>query len=121
MMGVVHNVEYFRWFEEGRFQILLEVLPMAEALELGVAMPVVENQCTYSSPARFGDILTLFTTHEICPVYEGRMRFEHLLVDAGNRTEIARGYALITLMNMSSMRLVKQWPAELWQRYQALR
>ncbi len=120
MMGVIHNIEYFRWFEEGRFEILLDVLPMSEAIELGVAMPVIENQCFYKSPARFGDVLTLYTTHQMCSVYEGRLRFEHLLVNVGNKKEIASGYAEITLMDMTSMRLVKEWPDNLWRRYLAL-
>ena len=119
-MGMIHNAEYFRWFEEGRLEILLEVLPIAEALETGVAMPVIENRCTYRTPARFGDVLTLYTTHQVVLVYEGRLRFEHSLVKGGNRTEIASGSTVITVVDISTMRLIKQWPEEIWQRYQAL-
>ena len=50
MMGVIHNSVYFLWFEEGRMQILLEILPLAEAIEMGAAMPVVENVCRYRKP-----------------------------------------------------------------------
>ena len=120
MMGVIHNVEYFRWFEEGRLQIMLEVLPMSEVLELGVGMPVVENHCCYKSPARFGDVLTLYTTHRISTRYEGHLRFEHSLMNNKNKVEVASGYAVATLVDMSNMQLVKQWTAELWERYQSL-
>jgi acyl-CoA thioester hydrolase len=120
MMGVIHNVEYFRWFEEGRLQIMFEILPMAEALDLGVGMPVVENYCCYKTPARFGDVLTLYTTHRVAAPYEGRLRFDHSLVNNKNKAEIACGYAVATLVDMSTMQLIKQWTAKLWERYQSL-
>ena len=53
-MGVVHNVQYFYWFEQGRMQIMEELLPLDAAMQIGVAMPVVENQCVYRSPVRYG-------------------------------------------------------------------
>ncbi|MEI6148229.1 MAG: acyl-CoA thioesterase [bacterium] len=121
MMGVIHNVEYFHWFEEGRLQIMLEVLPMAEAMALGVAMPVVENYCRYKTPARFGDVLTLYTTHRVSSHYEGHLRFEHSLVNSRNKTEMACGYAVATLVDMATMQLIKEWTATLWDRYQSLR
>ena len=43
MMGVIHNANYFRWFEQGRLQIIFDVLPLAEAMKLNLFMPVVEN------------------------------------------------------------------------------
>lgn len=121
MMGVIHNVEYFHWFEEGRLQIMLDVLPIAEAMSLGIAMPVVENYCCYRAPARFGDVLTLYTTHRIAPRYEGHLRFEHSLVNDKNKTEIACGHAVATLIDLETMQLIKEWSPDLWERYQALR
>ena len=121
MMGVIHNVEYFRWFEEGRLQIMFEVLPMEEALELGIGMPVVENHCSYKASARFGDALTLYTTHRVLDCYEGRLRFDHSLVNGRTKAEIACGYAVTTLVTMPAMELIRQWTATLWDRYQSLR
>lgn len=119
-MGVIHNAEYFHWFEEGRLQIMLEILPFEEALRIGVAMPVIENLCRYLKPVRFGDPLILFTTHSIQPVYEGRLVFEHSLVHEKQKTEMAAGRTVATLLDMKSGQLVKEWPADLWRRYQAL-
>ena len=121
MMGVIHNVEYFQWFEEGRLQIMLEILSMDEAMRLDIAMPVVESFCSYKCPSRFGDVLTLYTTHSRLDVYEGRLRFDHLLVNSNNRKEIASGHTVTTLIKMSTTRLLKKWSGELWERYQALR
>ena len=47
MMGMVHNVQYFYWFEQGRMQILEELMSLDASMKLGVVMPVVENQCLY--------------------------------------------------------------------------
>jgi len=43
MMGVVHNAEYYRWFEDGRLQILEEIMSLQEATALGVSVPVVAS------------------------------------------------------------------------------
>lgn len=121
MMGVIHNSVFFLWFEQGRLQIMLEVLPMDEAMKLGVVMPVVENHCHYRKSVRFGQPLCLVTTHHIQPVYEGCLTFNHLLIHETQRTTMAHGQTTLTLVDAKSNRLVKEWPADLWERYQALR
>jgi len=120
MMGVIHNSVYFLWFEEGRLQIMLEVLPMEEALELGVAMPVVENAASYRKPVKFGMPLLLCTTHRIEPVYTGRLVFQHYLIHEKHKTTMAFGRTTATLIDIKTGRLVKEWPETLWKRYQAL-
>jgi len=120
MMGVIHNSVFFLWFEQGRLQIMLEVIPMEEALTLGVAMPVVENHCHYRKPVKFGAPLLLFTTHHVQPAYEGRLVFSHYLIQEKHRTAMAWGQTVTTLVDARTSRLVKDWPADLWQRYQAL-
>jgi acyl-CoA thioesterase FadM len=120
MMGVVHNSVHLLWFEQGRLQIMLEVLPLEEALALGVAMPVVENHCHYRLPVKFGMPLTLFTTHHVQPAYEGRLIFQHYLIHEKHRTAMAWGQTVTTLLEVRTNRLAKDWPADVWQRYQAL-
>jgi acyl-CoA thioester hydrolase len=121
MMGVIHNAVYFLWFEEGRLQVMLEVLPIDEAMRLGVTMPVVENVCQYRKPVRFGYPLVLYTTHQIQPVYEGRLVFSHYLIHEKQKTAMACGRTVTTLVDARTQRLIKEWPAEIWQRYQGLR
>lgn len=120
MMGVIHNSVYFLWFEDGRMQILLEVLPIEEALRLGAAMPVVENTCHYRKPVKFGTPLQLYTTHHVEPVYQGRLVFHHYLLHAKLRTEMAWGKSVVTLVDHHTNQLIKTWPESVWQRYQAL-
>ena len=120
MMGVIHNAVYFLWFEQGRLQIMLEVLPMEEAMALGVVMPVVENFCQYRKPAKFGQPLLLYTTHRVEPVYRGRLVFSHYLFHEKPRTALAFGHTITTLVEARTGRLIKDWPGQIWQRYQAL-
>ena len=120
MMGVIHNAQYFLWFEEGRLQIATEILPIAEAINRHVAMPVVENVCRYHKPVRYGAELVLSTTHRIQSAYEGRLEFEHSLVDAHTKTEAASGVTVATLVDWRSGQLIKDWPVDIWQRYQKL-
>jgi acyl-CoA thioester hydrolase len=120
MMGVIHNSVYFLWFEEGRLQILLEVLPLEQALALGVAMPVVQNTCQYRKAVKFGFPLLLYTTHHIQSAYTGRLVFNHYLIHEKQKTAMAFGQSAVTLVDVRTNRLVKDWPEQIWQRYQAL-
>jgi acyl-CoA thioester hydrolase len=121
MMGVVHNSNYFLWFERGRLEIMLEVLPLEEALRLGVFMPVVENVCHYRRAVKFGMRLVLHTSHHLQAAYEGRLVFNHYLMQEKPRTAMAYGHSTMTLLDARANKLVKEWPPEIWQRYQALR
>ncbi len=120
MMGVVHNAAYILWFERGRFQFIMDILPVDEACELGILLPVVENACRYERPARFGEPLELHTSHRVTPVYHGRLIFEHHLVRRRDRATVATGHSTMTLMDRASNRLLKEWPQHVWDRYQAL-
>lgn len=120
MMGVVHNVQYFYWFEQGRLQIMEELMPLEAAAQLGVAMPVVENQCHYRLPVRYGDPLVLLTEHQCLSAWEGRLVFTHSLVHRKLKTEMACGRTTATLIETAAGRLVKHWPPDLWRRYLSL-
>jgi acyl-CoA thioester hydrolase len=120
MMGVVHNSQYFLWFEQGRLQVMTDVLSFEEAVERGVAMPVIENVCLYKKPARYGDALVLHTTHSIQPRYEGRLVFLHSLVHATQKVEIASGRTVTTVVDFRTNQLIRDWPEDLWRKYQAL-
>jgi acyl-CoA thioester hydrolase len=120
IMGVIHNSVYFLWFEQGRLQILLEVLPLEEALKSGLAMPVIHNTCHYRKAVKFGCPLTLFTTHCVQPVYTGRLVFNHYLMHATQKAAMAFGRSIATLFDVRGQKLLKEWPEAAWQRYQQL-
>ena len=95
-------------------------MSLEASLKLGVAMPVVENQCLYRRPVRYGDPLVLLTEHRCLSAWEGRLVFSHSLVHRKLKTEMACGQTTTTLIDTATGRLVKEWPEDLWRRYLAL-
>jgi acyl-CoA thioester hydrolase len=121
MMGVIHNAEYFHWFEDGRLAIMREILPLSEVVRRNIAVFVVSNSCDYLHPVRLGDELVLTTTHEIHDPYAGKLVFDHSLVHAKKKTEMAQGRSVMTIMDMAAGTLVKTWPEDVWERYKNLK
>ncbi|MBD3394738.1 MAG: hypothetical protein GF418_03845 [Chitinivibrionales bacterium] len=117
MLGVVHNAEYIRWFDEGRFQLVCEVVSIQEAIDAGVALMVVENHCAYKKFVRLGDALVLYTTHVIKPAYEGRFVFEHSLVHEKTKIEMARGNSALVAVEYRTHQLLRELPPFIWERY----
>jgi acyl-CoA thioester hydrolase len=120
MMGVIHNVQYFYWFEEGLFRVMSRILPIEEAITRGIALPVISNSCSYKNFVRLGDPLVLETSHEILDTWEGKLSFRHTLVHEKKKIEMASGETITTIFDMRENQLVLRWPDDLWQRYQDL-
>ena len=120
IMGFVHNVAFFYWFEKGRLGILWDILPFEEAMRLHLGLPVVRHVCNYRNAARFGDRLVLTTTHELLPRYEGRLVFQHSLMHETRKVEIAEAETTLTILDMKDGQLVRDFPPEVWARYKAL-
>ena len=121
MMGVVHNSEFFRWFEEGRLGLFDDILSFEEAMREGIALPVVRNVCDYLKPVRYGDRLVLTTTHEVRPEYGGRLSFRHSLANEDTKIEAAVGETVVTLVDMKTGRLIRELPGRIRERYLALK
>jgi acyl-CoA thioester hydrolase len=121
MMGVVHNAQYFHWFEEGRLAIMQELLTVEEAMKLGFITPVVENHCVYKRFVKFGDPLVLTTTHDVDPAYSGRLAFHHSLVHQTTKAEMASGRTVVTIIDHKTNMLIKEWPDDLRQKYISLK
>lgn len=120
IMGVAHNAVYFYWFEKGRLALLWEIIPLDQAMRLGLGLPVVRQVCEYRKAVRHGDRLTLATTLTIAPQYEGRFIFHHSLVHESTKQEAAEAETTLTVLDMRTNRLLKELPIELWQRYRNL-
>jgi acyl-CoA thioester hydrolase len=120
MMGVIHNIEYFYWFEDGLFQVMSQILPIEESIGRGIALPVISNKCSYKNFVRLGDPLMLETSHEILDVWEGKLIFTHILVHEKKKIEMASGETVTTIYDMRENQLVWRWPDDLWERYRNL-
>lgn len=61
-MGVVYYANYLEYFERGRTEMLRSVGFSYRDLEkLGIFMPVAEASCHYYAPARYDDLLTIYS------------------------------------------------------------
>jgi len=63
--GVVYYASYLKHLEEGRSEYFLSKgIDLAEYGKAGVLFPVVHLEIDYKSPARYGDIVRVFTKTE---------------------------------------------------------
>jgi YbgC/YbaW family acyl-CoA thioester hydrolase len=120
LMNVVHNVQYFKWFEKGRLMIMEEVISVQWGVEHRIAAPVVRNHCEYLHTATYGDELVVSTKHRIVPEWTGKLVFEHAISNAKTKQEVCVGGGEITVVDLETHRILKQLPDQIWNRYQAL-
>ncbi len=84
-MGVVYYANYLVYFEMARNALLREAgTPYAQMEKTGVMLPVVEAHCDYSQPAKYDDLITVFST--CLPLVGIRLRIEY---------EVKRGDTLL--------------------------
>ena len=117
MQGVVYNGHYFKWFDQARFEIILEMISVEEILETGLTFMIAENHCEYKNYVSYGEPLVLHTSHRINPVYQGRLVFNHSIMHEKKKTEIANGYSSLIVVNQKTKQLIKEIPDFIWKRY----
>lgn len=117
MQGVVYNGHYFKWFDQARFDIILEMISIEEILETGLTFMIAENHCEYKNYVSYGEPLVLYTSHRIQPVYQGRITFDHCIIHEKKKIEIASGYSSLVVVNQKTKQLIKEMPDFIWQRY----
>lgn len=120
MMQIVHNSQYFKWFERGRLALIDEFIPMEFAIKNQVATPVVLNHCEYLQPARFGDLLIVSTKHRLMCHWDGRFVFEHSISNSKTKVEVCFGRTEVTMLDMNGDHLIKKIPEDIWRRYQSI-
>ncbi|UNK17274.1 acyl-CoA thioesterase [Paenibacillus sp. N3/727] len=61
-MGVVYHANYLNWFEIGRTEMIRQLGFTYRGMEEeGVLLPLVDLDIQYKSPARYDDLVTVFT------------------------------------------------------------
>jgi acyl-CoA thioester hydrolase len=80
-MGVVYHTNYIIWFEVGRGEYSRQMGADYRTWEqAGYLLPVTEVACRYLAPARYGDLVTVYTWVEetrsrmVTFAYEVRMQ-----------------------------------------------
>jgi len=63
--GVVYYANYLKHLEEARFEFCLSRgVSMVESAKEGAIFPVVHFEIDYKAPARYGDVVRIFTSVE---------------------------------------------------------
>jgi acyl-CoA thioester hydrolase len=104
-MGVVHNSNYFRFFERGRCEIMRSLgISYKEIEDRGLVMPLVEQYAKYHSPAYYDDLLILRTTINEIP--KAKIRFEYQVFRKEEQKErlLCQGYNVLAFTDEKTLR-----------------
>lgn len=92
-MGVVHNSNYFRYFERGRVELMRYLGVSYKTMEdNGIMMPLIEQYAKYHKPAYFDEELIIRTTLNTMPT--AKIRFDYQVIRKTETSEelICEGY-----------------------------
>lgn len=104
-MGVVHNSNYFRYFERARCETMRDIDVNYKDIEAaGLIMPVIEQYAKYISPAYYDDLLIVRTTISDFPSV--RMRFDYQVLKRQNEVEklLCQGFNVLAFMKPGGTR-----------------
>jgi len=95
-MGIVHNANYFVWFEVGRGELCRDRGFSYKELEddENALMLVAESYCRHKSPAHYDDILTIRTkvteirSRSLRFFYEVHRRLDDMLIAEGETLHV---------------------------------
>jgi len=89
-MGIVHHSNYPVWFEAGRTDFTkIMGMPYYSIEEEGLLLPLLELNCKYKSPARYGDEVVVRTS--IKEITYTRIVFRYDVCKAGDEEILASG------------------------------
>lgn len=75
-MGVVHHANYVGWLEIGRTEMMRNAgIAYSDMEELGLLLPVVNIDIQYRRPARYDELISIFTN--ILSFSAVRLEFEY--------------------------------------------
>ncbi len=99
-MGIIYYANYFKYFEQGRTELLRSLGLRWRDLEIQrkLYLPCVEAQCRYMAPSRYDDLLVVRTW--ISHLGRGSVTFENDIYDRelGGR-KVARGQTRHAVVN----------------------
>jgi acyl-CoA thioester hydrolase len=92
-MGVVNNVNYFRWLEEGRVELLRDLgVPLVQIEKDDTFLMIVETHCNYMAPARYDELLVMETW--VSHVGTKSMRFDYQVSRRDSGQTIATAHSV---------------------------
>ncbi len=112
-MGVVHNSNYFRFFERGRIELMRYLGVSYKTMEdEGVMMPLIDQYAKYIKPGYFDEELIVRTSLNEVPSVKIRFDYQVLRKIEGGKEEIlCEGYNTLAFINEKTR---KPHPCPLW-------
>lgn len=89
-MGFVYYANYLVWFEIGRTELLRDLNVTYKDIEdNGILLPVVKSECSYKSPAKYDDVITIQT--KISEISKIGLTFSYTIIRPKDNKLIADG------------------------------
>ncbi|UHA75637.1 acyl-CoA thioesterase [Paenibacillus sp. 481] len=104
-MGIVHHCTYLVWFEMGRVEASRVVGGYAFFKSRKFVYPVIDIQCKYYAPARFGHTVVVETMLHI-PT-KSMLEFTYQIYSKHGRQLLAEGRSTHTLMTPDGQTVFK--------------
>jgi len=118
-MGVIYHGRYWPWFEAGRGEYLrIRGYSYREMETAGVALAVIETHCRFRAPARYDDVLLLYTW--LAEFTRTRIRFQYVLYLEAQQRLLAEAETLHTFIDPHGRPLrITHYP-DVWNKLQQL-
>ncbi|MBO7277872.1 MAG: acyl-CoA thioesterase [Bacteroidales bacterium] len=111
-MGVVHNSNYYRFFERGRIELMRYLGVSYKKMEdEGVMMPLIDQYAKYLKPAYFDEELIVRTSINTVPAVKIRFDYQVLREKEGKEEILCEGYNTLAFIDERSR---KPHPCPLW-------
>lgn len=110
-MGIIHNSNYFKWFEEARTDYMEQIgLPYHKLEEIGIFAAVISSYCEYKQPIAYGDEVII--TKRITEFNGYKMTIAYEVLNAQDNRLHATGITRHCLMTRDRrpIRLEKEFP-----------
>jgi acyl-CoA thioester hydrolase len=97
-MGVVYHMNYIRWFEIGRTELMRDMgVVYAELEKQDYRLPVTELHCHYNLPARYDQIVRVET--RVTYMRRASIKFEYEIWDEAREKLLVDGYSVHAFIN----------------------
>lgn len=119
-MGIMHNSNYYRWFEEARIDYMDQTkYPLKVIEEMGIFLPVAESSAEFLSPAEFAE--DFYVVSEMVHFTGYKMTINFKIINANSRSVCTTGrikYGVIS-KDGKPILLQRQFP-EVYEDWQAV-
>ena len=103
LMRVVWHGHYYKYFEIARTALFRTIgYDVLEMQASGYAWPVIESQCRYISPIRYGMKIQVTVTLQ---EYEHRLKLKYLILDPQTGRRLAKGTTIQVAVEMASEKM----------------